>query len=598
MTPSRLRSVPVFIVALAGFAWAQEADQDENPLGRFTTGPPTTAPLPVDRSKVRNSDDFRGRELSLPDGADMRVNVLTSSAQNETSFAVNPNDPLNWVGVANDYLRGTVETGWYSTLDGGQTWTTGSFGVDAGFSFSGDPSVCFTPAGDPVVICMMYAGPGGSKVTAFRSTDGGKTWNGGVQIDLDGADDKPQVECDLSDGPGNGRITTAWDRFNTASGSHIFVSSSTDGGLTWTPAVRINDDASVATIAPDVTFGPASEIYVAWADRGSLDIYLDKSVDGGATWGTDTLVASFSQVPSPIPGSTFRMFDIFSVAADASPAGEPHSGNVYVAYHTYESSDANIRVATSVDGGASFTNNVVVNADDTEDNDQVMPGIVVDSKGNVNVSFYDRRLDPSDFLLWTWVARSSDGGQTFANYRASDVGWNHQPTEFPGFIGDYMDIDASDRHVFPFWCDGRSASQDLFVDVMNLDLFTDVPEISAGTGGTAKFTINLGPNFAGDMYFLAGGSSGTSPGSTTGNVTIPINYDNWTKLTVKRANSAFFTNTMGILDSTGSATASLNTVGPRPFLSGLVLDWSVLVIDTNSGLPVHASAPTRVTFTP
>lgn len=573
------------------------AQQADRPGERFTTGPPDEPPRRGDADGGRVLGDPWKPEFLLPDGADIRANQVTSSAQDETSLAVNPLDPLNWVGVANDYSVGSVTTGWYTTLDGGANWTTGTMALHAGFSFCGDPAVCFDVDGNPVILCMMYQGPGGSKVTAFRSTDKGLSWNAGVAVDLDPRNDKPQVESDHSNGPGRGRITAVWNRFATGTGDHVYVSSSTDGGLGWTTWMRVNDATSTSAIAPDVAFGPNSEIYVAWADRGATKrAWVDRSTDGGASWNTDVIAAPFTQVPSPIPGSQFRMFDIFAISADAT--GGPYSGNVYLAYHTWTGSDAQIRMATSSDGGLSFPLDVLVNASDTTDNDQVMPGIVVDAKGNVNVSFYDRRLDATDYLLWTWVARSSDGGSSFVNHRVSDVGWDHVPTEFSFFIGDYLDIDADERNVYPFWCDGRSGSQDVYTDRVNLDLHTDVATISAGAGGSAVFTINIGPNHAGKLYTLAAGASGTSPGTPFGGVLIPLNADAWTNRSIRHANSAFFTNSMGTLDATGSATASFNTVGPRPFLGGLVLDWVVLVQDPVTFQPLHATAPTRLTFTP
>ncbi|MEQ1891506.1 MAG: sialidase family protein [Planctomycetota bacterium] len=574
--------------------------QQQQPTGeRFTTGPPDEpARLPtLDDTHALDVDAPWRPEFLVPDGLDIRANQVTSSAQNETSLAVNPFDRQNWVGVANDYSPGTVTTGWYTTLDGGATWTTGAFPFDPGFSFCGDPAVCFDVNGNPVILCMMYAGPGGSRVTAFRSTDKGLTWSASIPVDLDPGNDKPQVECDHSNGPGRGRLTVAWDRFGTGSGDHIHVSSSTDGGLTWTPQVRINDATSTTTIAPDITFGPNSEIYVAWADRGGLKrAWVDRSLDGGATWNTDVIAAPFTAVPSPIPGSSFRMFDIFSISADVTSG--PHSGNVYVAYHTWTGSDAQIRLATSSDGGLTFPLDTLVNASDLTNRDQVMPGIVVDWKGNVNVSFYDRRLDPVDRLLWTWVGRSSDGGASFVNYRVSDVGWNHVPTEFSFFIGDYQDIDADERNVYPFWCDGRSGSQDVYTDRVNLDLHTNVPSLSAGAGGSVSFTINVGPNLAGKFYALAASASGTAPGTLFSGYLVPLNGDVWTQRSITLANTVFFTNNQGTLDATGSATASFNTVGPRPFLAGLTLDWVVLVLDPLTFQPLYATAPTRVTFTP
>jgi len=570
-------------------------DETHPQLDRFSTGPPinTGSRGGIPSYAPRVPDILQ----SAVDGSDIRVNQVQTSAQNETSFAVNPFNENNWIGVANDYRSGNVETGWYSTLDGGQTWTTGTFGVDAGFSFSGDPCVCFDANGTAHVVCMMYFGPGGSKVAGYTSVDGGITWSAGQLIDLDGSNDKPQVAADLSHGPHRGDVTTAWDRFGAPGGDHIYVSTTNNSGATWSAGQRINGSSSIVTISPDVAYGMNSELFVMWADRGVYRIYVDRSFDGGASWGTDVQVASFNAVPSPIPGSSFRMFDIFALSADQTSG--PYSGNVYVAYHHWATNNADIRVAVSSDSGTTWPVNLVVN-DDGLGFDQVFPGVCVDAKGNAMISFYDRRLDPANYLLWTWVARSSDGGATWINHRASDTGWNHAATEFGGgFIGDYCDVECSAHGVYPFWCDGRSGgTQDVYTDVMNLDFHTDVDTISAGTGGAAALNINIGPNYNGFTYMVFTSGSGTSPGVTApSGVHVSLNPDIWTTWIQLYVNSAIFPNTLGILDATGSATAGINTLGPRPFLNGLNLDFVVVVFDP-LGNVVFATSPTRVSFTP
>ena len=595
------RSLPMGVLlsvfcAVLGAAQSSNPDQIHPQLERFSTGPPLAASAPSHLTGIASvplgPDDLASRV----DGTDIRVNQVTTSAQNETSFAVNPLNRDNWVGVANDYRTGSVEIGYYSTLDGGQTWTTGTFGVDPGFSFSGDPCVTFTGTGTVVIVGMQYSGPGGSRVTAYRSTDGGLTFSSSP-VDLNSSNDKPQIDADLSAGPFAGSITTAWDRFGAPGGDHIYVSTTTDEGQTWTTGRRINDNTSVTGISPDVAYGNNSELYVMWADRGlNKRVWVDRSFDNGATWNTDVLVAPFGQVPSPIPGSSFRMFDIFAMDADQSNG--PFGGNIYVAYHTWNSganANADIRLATSSDQGATWTQNTLVN-DDGAAFDQVFPGVVVDSGGNVNVSFLDRRLDPSNFLLWTWVGRSSDGGQTWNNFRASDVGWNHLTTEFGSFIGDYIDVEASDRDILPFWVDGRANNtQDVYADRMNLALSTDVNQIPAGVGGSAQIDVNVGPNFAGLTYLVVAGASGTSPGILLNGVDIPLNPDVVTDISQILANSSIFQNNVGTLDSTGSATVGFDTLGPRPFLAGMTWNWVCIVLDAGNSV-VYSTAPTSIDF--
>ncbi|MEQ8767857.1 MAG: sialidase family protein [Planctomycetota bacterium] len=591
----RAFSLPCLLVTCFAMVSVSLA-QDDAPPRRFTTGPPAIddrGPRPgLGRGNMLTPPGVAG----APDSADILVNQVLSQPQNETSFAVNPNDDDNWVGVANDYRSGNVETGWYSTLDGGQTWTTGTFGIDAGFSFSGDPCVTFDVNGDVHIVCMMYFGPGGSKVTHFRSSNGGLTWSSGTNISLRSGNDKPQVDSDFSNGAFRGSVTTAWDEFSTPSGDHVLASTSLDG-VSWSAAQRINGNVSVTAISPDVAYGPSSEIYVMWAERGAQKaIWLDKSTDGGATWSSDVFVTSFTALPFTLPGSTFRIFDIFAISADWTTG--PNSGNVYIAYHTLNNNRADVRCVVSTDGGQTWPTNNLVHPSAAAGSDQMFPGICVDPRGNVNVTYYDRRLDPGNLLLWTWVSRSSDGGATYSEHRASDVGWNHlnEGTFGGGFIGDYIDVAYSSRGIHPFWCDGRTNDLDVYTDAMNLDLYSDVDTISASAGGTAQFTINAGPNLAGSTYLLLASGSGTTPGLTLpSGVNIPLNIDVFTQLSLTLANTAILPNSFGVLDGTGSASAGLSTLGPQPSLAGLTLDFAVVVFATN---PVYATLPTRIVFTP
>src|SRR4030095_1193070 len=107
---------------------------------------------------------------------------------------------------ANDYSSGNVLTGFFATQDGGPTWTHGDLPRAPSFSFSGDPSVVFTASGIPVIICLQYAGTGGSGIWAYRSLDGGVTWQPGVEADRNSSNDKVQSGSDLSQGPHRGQI--------------------------------------------------------------------------------------------------------------------------------------------------------------------------------------------------------------------------------------------------------------------------------------------------------------------------------------------------------------------------------------------------------
>ncbi|MEW6743238.1 MAG: sialidase family protein [Planctomycetota bacterium] len=573
-------------------------------IERFSTGPVGAGTAP-DTTGPRRTPTYAPPPPAVPSppgGTDVKVNQDASNqSQNETSVAVNPLNPLNIVAACNDYRTGTVQTGHFASLDGGQTWVDGVFALKPGYAFSGDPTVTFDHLGNAYVLCMQYWSANGSAVYCYKSTNGGVTWDNGKQIDLDQANDKPMVSCDLSNGPYRGNLVVAWDRFGTPSGDHIYVSRSQDQGANWSTSQRINGSGSTTTIAPDVAIGANSVVYVMWADRGTFDIWVDRSFDGGASWGSDILVSAFSSIPSPLPGSYFRTFDIFSMDADWS-AG-PHSGNVYIAWHNWESPTprhADIRFSRSTDQGATWSPSIKVN-DDGLVRDQFFPWVVTDGHGNCNVVFYDRRDDPSDYLIHTYVARSSNGGTSFrTNKKVSDVSWDHQNDFGGGFIGDYIGMGASNQRVHPVWCDARNGGQDLYGDAVALNFYTDTGTISVATGGTAQFDVNMGPNLGSNDYWIFGSVSGTTPGLTFSNgVNLPLNWDAFLYYTIILANTPALQNTQGILDTTGSAVAYLNTGGPLdPSFAGITLWFAALVYNGIAALPLEATNPTAITLVP
>ncbi len=201
-----------------------------------------------------------------------------SSAQNETTIAVNPNNPNNLVAGTNDYrVYNSREnrndgSGWaYTTFDGGQTWAnielphltfqTGATGALSYMDSAGDPIVAFGP--DNTVyygnIDFSRAAPtaGGSQqasaISVNVSHDGGLTWGEPVIIQLDGVtsdgtpiptnifNDKIWLAADQH----SGRVFVTWTRFAyNAAGDYlespIVVSVSNDFGASFGTRTRVD----------------------------------------------------------------------------------------------------------------------------------------------------------------------------------------------------------------------------------------------------------------------------------------------------------------------------------------------------------------------
>ena len=80
--------------------------------------------------------------------------------------------------------------------------------------------------------------------------------------------------------------------------------------------------------------------------------------------------------------------------------------------------------------------------------------------------------------------------------------------------------------------------------------------------------------------------SGTTPGVDLGGVHVPLNPDFWTDLSLQFAGTAIFPGSIGTLNSAGSATAQMNTLGPFPAVfAGTDLDFSVVSLSSGVATP-------------
>ncbi len=234
--------------------------------------------------------------------------------------------------------------------------------------------------------------------------------------------------------------------------SNILFSRSTDEGSSWSTAISINqipgncldDDGTTEGAVPAV--GPNGEIYVAWALNEK--IYFDRSLDGGDTWLKQDKVIG-EQVngwDQEIPG-VGRANGMPVTICDLSNG--PHRGRIYVNWSDQRNGADNtdIWMAYSDDGGDQWSEPRKVNTDQ-ESKHQFFPWATIDqTNGHIYVVFYDRR-QTEGLATEVYLATSADGGQSFTNEKISAEAFTSDPGVF---FGDYNHIAAFDGRVRPIW---------------------------------------------------------------------------------------------------------------------------------------------------
>ncbi|HEV2060841.1 MAG TPA: sialidase family protein, partial [Solirubrobacteraceae bacterium] len=320
--------------------------------------------------------------------------------------------------------------------------------------------------------------------------------------------------------PRDGKIGTmyiCWSFDGTqAPLQQIVVMRSLDGGRTWggvSPGDNIPFPVSQKTlisgIGCHISIGPKGEVYATWYDNQLNALMQSKSNNRGQLWSLAVPIAGIAGVNEPFAGESFRNLSIPTTAVDAQ-------GNVYVAVASRNGqgspllgnlpalgrqikggavsvaelqkllttkkannlagvdyraggdglgpmSGSDIVLFKSTDGGRSYSRPVRVNQDPANaDADQFQPWMAVTPSGQVNISFFDRRNDPANYFIDTYLARSEDGGRTFTDSRVSQRMWDpaiNAPTSVSGkFIGDYQGLVADDEVAIPFWNDTQLAA--------------------------------------------------------------------------------------------------------------------------------------------
>jgi beta-xylosidase len=122
-----------------------------------------------------------------------------------------------------------------------------------------------------------------------KSTDAGRTWLPADVLIRRGSSfaTNPDVTTDLC-----GNIYIVYTEFISSSNSHNYCVRSSDGGVTWTPPVKVDDDTELGIGWARTCADSAGNLLCAWNDdrTGRLHIWSSVSTDRGATWSRNVRV--------------------------------------------------------------------------------------------------------------------------------------------------------------------------------------------------------------------------------------------------------------------------------------------------------------------
>lgn len=189
-------------------------------------------------------------------------------------------------------------------------------------------------------------------IRVAESTDGGRSWQvvGGPGGET--AFGGYRNNHELTSGP-DGTLYVAWldSRYSSSDSYEVrmLVSRSEDGGRTWSDPVMPDSAATCECCRVALVAAPDGTLYVAWRkilDGGIRDIVMSSSTDGGLTWTAPVLVFEDGWVQDYCPD-----------AGPALAVSE--NGTVHVAWWTGKEGAAGVKYVRSLDGGNSFSSPIL-----------------------------------------------------------------------------------------------------------------------------------------------------------------------------------------------------------------------------------------------
>jgi hypothetical protein len=402
---------------------------------------------------------------------------------------------------------------WSTSTNAGGSWTTGCLPgltnnppIGGGtFDRVSDPVVAYDAKHGvwlistlPLIGRSSTVSPTAAGVYTSRSTDG-LTW--GNPIFVTGSNlqspDKNWIVCDNSaSSPFYGNCYTEWDA--NGDGNRIYMSTSTDGGLTWGPRLKPANNATGIGGQPVVQ--PNGIVIVPIDNANETALLAFRSTNGGASWSATTTITAISD--HTVAGG-LRTGPLPSAEIDGS-------GKVYVVWQDCRfrsGCKSNDIVMTTSNDGVTWSPVVRIPIDTAGSSvDHFIPGLAVDAASSgatarLGLAYYyypKAKCTASTCQLNVGYVSSASGGTSWTapTQLAGPITLSWTANTSQGrMVGDYISTSFVNGSPVPVFVSATALSGSTFNEAMYA---------SAGlTAAAGSFVVNAGgehpvPNAASD----------------------------------------------------------------------------------------------------
>ena len=366
---------------------------------------------------------------------------------------------------------GGADVGFATSKDGGKTWTHGylpglTINYKGGsFTAASDAAVVYDAKhGVWLISTLPIVNNNPQAVATSRSSDG-IHWGNPIIVDNSGSDDKNWITCDNTPAsPHYGNCYTEWDE--PGLGDLIFMSTSTDGGKTWSPGKNTADQASGLGGQPLVQ--PNGNVVVPIDGFGGMIAF--NSTDGGNSWSSTSLIAV----------QQFRGEDGGLRSPGLPSAAIDKAGKIYVvwpdcSFHAGCTTD-DIVMSTSTNG-TTWTPIARIPIDPLSSPvDHFIPGLGVNRSTSgktahiaITYYYYPNASCNNSCQLNVGFTTTTNGGSTWTKGKqlAGPMNLSWLPQSQNGLmVADYLAVDYSNGKPFGVFAVAHQPSGGLFGEAM------------------------------------------------------------------------------------------------------------------------------------
>ncbi|MGO9127616.1 MAG: sialidase family protein [Terriglobales bacterium] len=374
--------------------------------------------------------------------------------------------------VGRIYSGGGSDIGFATSTNGGKTWTSGylpglTVNYQGGsFSAASDAAVAYDAAHGVWLISTLPIG-NNDLVAVSRSQDG-ISWGTPILVTSTIDSDKNWIVCDdTATSPFYGHCYAEWD--SPEYGDLVFMSTSTDGGLTWGAAKNTAD--TLFGIGGQPLVQPNGNVVVPIVNLNTGGMSAFGSTNGGASW---TSSVNISDVLEHGEAGGLRSAGLPAARMDGA-------GNIYVVWSDCRfrtNCNANDLVLSTSKNGATWTTParlpmVPVNSAV----DLFIPGLGVDpatsgASAHLTVTTYayaNTNCSFSTCQLYVGFTTSQNGGKTWAAGKvlAGPMSLSWLPNTFSGYmVADYLSVSYANGQPFGVFAVAKALSGGTFNQAM------------------------------------------------------------------------------------------------------------------------------------